>query len=60
MCYNTFQQLASEREDCEHDKWDMIKQLRDSQECTFILRTQLDSKDAQIKKLEADLAEVRN
>ncbi|XP_021363471.1 kazrin-like isoform X2 [Mizuhopecten yessoensis] len=56
---DTIKQLATEREDCEHERWDLMKQVRDGQERTFILRSQLESKDAQIKKLEVDLVEAK-
>ena len=51
-------QLASEREETEQDKWEIIKQARDAQERAVILRTQLESKEQHIKKLEMELNEV--
>ena len=55
----TIKHLASEREDTEQEKWEIIKQARDAQERAVILRTQLESKDQHIKKLEMELNEMK-
>ncbi|ESO90452.1 hypothetical protein LOTGIDRAFT_123321, partial [Lottia gigantea] len=56
---DTIKQLVTEKEESEREKWEIIKKARDSAERVVILRAQLDSKETQIKKLEAELVEVR-
>ncbi|XP_071146106.1 kazrin-like isoform X2 [Mytilus edulis] len=55
----TIKQLAREREDTEQEKWEIIKQARDAQERAVILRTQLESKEQHIKKLEMELSVMK-
>ncbi|KAK3104519.1 hypothetical protein FSP39_003916 [Pinctada imbricata] len=55
----TIKQLASERETVEQEKFEILRQARDAQERAVILRTQVDLKDQQIKKLESELSDLK-
>lgn len=55
----TIKQLARERENTEQEKWEIIKQARDAQERAVILRTQLESKEQHIKKLDMELSVMK-
>ncbi|XP_050412103.2 kazrin isoform X2 [Patella vulgata] len=56
---DTIKQLVLEKEESEREKWEIIKKARESAERVVLLRAQLDSKDQQIKQLEADIVEIK-
>ncbi|XP_041377484.1 kazrin-like isoform X2 [Gigantopelta aegis] len=56
----SLKQLAMEKEESEREKWEIIKKAREAAERAVILRSQLDAKDQTIKKLEAELTELKD
>ena len=52
-------QFAIEKEECEHDKWEILKRARDAAERSVALRAELDLKDQHIKRLDTQLAQVQ-
>ncbi|XP_071109797.1 uncharacterized protein [Haliotis cracherodii] len=55
----TIKQLAMEKEDCEREKWRIIKKAQEAAERAVNLRSQCDNKDQALKKLEVELAELK-
>ncbi|XP_067658093.1 uncharacterized protein [Haliotis asinina] len=55
----TIKQLAMEKEECEREKWRIIKKAQEAAERAVSLRSQCDNKDQALKKLEVELAELK-
>ncbi|XP_046572170.1 kazrin-like [Haliotis rubra] len=55
----TIKQLAMEKEECEREKWRIIKKAQEAAERAVNLRSQCDNKDQALKKLEVELAELK-
>ncbi|XP_076451782.1 kazrin-like isoform X2 [Babylonia areolata] len=55
----SIKQLAVEKEECEREKWEIIKKARESAERTVVLRTQLDARDTTIKELQEEVAKLK-
>lgn len=51
-------QLATERDESEREKWNLLKHARDEAERAVALAAQLSQKDALVKKLEDELEAV--
>ena len=53
-------QLAQEKEESEREKWEILQRARETSERCMEFKTEVDLKSQQIKKLEIELAEVRD
>ena len=53
------QQLSTEREEREREKWSLLRHARDEAERSLSLAAQLAAKDAHIQQLQENLDEVR-
>lgn len=53
------EKLASEKEDVEREKWEIIKRAREAAERSVMLQSKLDSKEKLVQKMQSDLSEVR-
>ena len=51
-------QLAVEKEDCEREKWEILKKAKEATERAYSLKTELDQKDESFRKMSAELTEV--
>ncbi|XP_074654729.1 kazrin-like isoform X2 [Tubulanus polymorphus] len=56
---NAVKQLALEKEECEREKWQLLKRAHESTERALALKTDMDSKDLLIKNLQKELEEVK-
>lgn len=54
----TFKQLASEKDEKEREKWDILKKAKSEAEKSVLLISQLNQKDAQVRQLQEELFEV--
>ncbi|XP_076306646.1 kazrin-like isoform X3 [Tachypleus tridentatus] len=53
-------QLVRAKEECEHEKWNILKHARDEAERSVALCAQLGLKDAQIRQLREELCTIRD
>ncbi|XP_064460949.1 kazrin-like isoform X2 [Ornithodoros turicata] len=56
---HNFKQLVKEREECEREKWNILKHARDEAERSVQLRMQLGLKDSHIKQLQEHLQQAQ-
>lgn len=56
---HNFKQLVKEREDCEREKWNILKRARDEAERCVSLRVQLGLKESHIKQLQEHLQQAQ-
>ncbi|XP_077510437.1 liprin protein kazrin isoform X2 [Amblyomma americanum] len=56
---HSLKQLAQEREECDRERWNLLKHARDEAERSVALRAQLGIKEAQIKQLQEQLQQVQ-
>lgn len=56
----SIKKLASEKEDVEREKWEIIKRAREAAERSVMLQSKLDSKEKLVQKMQSDLSELRN
>lgn len=55
---SSLQQLSTEREERERERWSLLRHARDEAERSLSLAAQLAAKDAQIQQLQENLEEV--
>ncbi|KAK7874357.1 hypothetical protein R5R35_007824 [Gryllus longicercus] len=55
----SLQQLTSEREERERERWSLLRHARDEAERSLALAAQLEQRDAQLRALQDQLAEAR-
>ena len=58
LCFVLFTQLALEKEESEHEKWEILKRARDAAERSMTLKSEVDIKEKLISKLESELIGV--
>ncbi|KAL3187083.1 hypothetical protein MRX96_026011 [Rhipicephalus microplus] len=56
---HSLKQLAQEREECDRERWNLLKHARDEAERSVALRAQLGIKEAQVKQLQEQLQQVQ-
>ncbi|XP_050042597.1 kazrin isoform X1 [Dermacentor andersoni] len=56
---HSLKQLAQEREECDRERWNLLKHARDEAERSVALRAQLGIKEAHIKQLQEQLQQVQ-
>lgn len=57
---SSLQQLTTEREERERERWSLLRHARDEAERSLSLAAQLAAKDAHIQQLQENLDEVRH
>lgn len=57
---HSLKQLAQEREECDRERWNLLKHARDEAERSVALRAQLGIKEAQVKQLQDQLQQVQD
>ncbi|XP_077534183.1 liprin protein kazrin isoform X2 [Haemaphysalis longicornis] len=57
---HSLKQLAQEREECDRERWNLLKHARDEAERSVALRAQLGIKEAQVKQLQEQLQQVQD
>lgn len=57
---HSLKQLAQERQECDRERWNLLKHARDEAERSVALRAQLGIKEAQVKQLQEQLQQVQD